>query len=59
MLHENDHTVASLIVTKHVSVISSRQAILTIPCTFYETTSLNIITEGWCFSCLSAVPYRW
>ena len=59
MMHENDHTVVSLIVTKHVFIISSRQAILTKPCTFYETTSLNTVTEGWCLSCLSTVPYTW
>lgn len=57
MMHENDHTVVSLIVTKHVFIISSRQAILTKPCTFYETTSLNTVIEDWCLSHLSAVPY--
>lgn len=47
MIHENDCTVVYLIVTKHVFIISSRQAVLTMPCTFYETTSLNIVIEGW------------
>lgn len=58
-MHENDHKVASLIVTKHVFIISSRQAILKMPCIFYETTSLNTVTEGRCLSCLSTVPYTW
>lgn len=59
MMHGNDRTVVSLIVTKHVFIISSRQAILTMPCTLNETTSLNTVTQGWCLSCLSAVPYTW
>lgn len=59
MIHENDRTVVYLIVTKHVFIISSRQTVLTMPCTFYEATSLNIVVERWWLSCLSTVPDTW